>query len=490
MSFRENRGTDGLHVVINNDHIAAHVDRVTPLAVGDDKPVRYSVRQATAHNIAGAAQDFVRLLRGRQGDHRSELDCEWVWDPEVASADPAHLLDPGSSDWSVQLEARVSGALDDDRLRAAMAVALGRRPPQHGVLDIVDTPDDAALGAARVRLHSLPVAVSQWPPVRATLAHHPGGDVLMLNLNHAAGDGPAALAVLRAIAAAYRDGEVAQREQPDFVAVTDLPVRPASAPVSSVVARYRHLVEQARDWLANPARLAADQAVDDPGAGFHLVRLTVEETRRVINASRPGTGRNLLLAGLHLAIGHWNLQHGTPGRRIGVLLPVDLRPDGWPEQAIGNFSVTARVSTSRRHRAGPRAALHAVRTQKTRNKRVRTGVALVEALERSGLLPLWAKQSLVVLQPLTRNRFVDTALFADLGWLDDPPCFDDGVDVGDVWFSTPARTPDCLCIGAVTVAGRLHLTFRYPLRLFSADAARRFADCYLAQIRQVAESRY
>ncbi|MDQ6727135.1 MAG: hypothetical protein M3066_13350 [Actinomycetota bacterium] len=489
VSFRENRATDGLHVVINNDHIAAHVDRVTPLAVNGDKPGRYSLRQAAAHNIAGAAQDFIRLLRGRQGDHRSELDCEWVWDPDASNPDPAHLLDPGSSDWSVQLEARVSGVLDDERLRAAVAVAVGRRPPEHAVVDIVDAPDDTALGAARVRLHSRPVAVSRWPPLRATLAHHPDGDVVMLNLNHAAGDGPAALAVLRTIAAAYRGGDPG-REQPDFVAVSDLPIRPASAPVSTLVARYRHLVELARDRLANPARLAADQPVDHPGAGFHLVRLTVDETRRVINASRPGTGRNLLLAGLHLAIGHWNLQHGTPGRRIGVLLPVDLRPDGWPEETVGNFSVTARVSTSRRHRSGPRAALQAVRTQKTRNKRVRTGVALIGALERSGLLPLWAKQSLVVLQPLTRNRLVDTALFSDLGWIDEPPSFGGGVDVGDVWFSTPARTPGCLCIGAVTVAGRLHLTFRYPLRLFSADAVQRFADCYLAQIRQVAESRY
>jgi NRPS condensation-like uncharacterized protein len=490
VSFRENRATDGLHVVVNDDHIAAHVDRVSPLDVNSGTRARYSLRQAAAHNLAGAAQDFVRLLRGRQGDHRSELDCEWLWDPDLPAPELDHLLDPGSSDWSVQLEARVDGALDDDRMRAAVAVALGRRPAQHGVLDIAHAPNDVALGAARNEFHTRPVAVSEWPPLRVMLAHHPEGDVLLLNLNHAAADGPAALAVLRAIAAAYCDGDGARPRQPDFVAVSDLPIRPASAPVSTIVARYRLLVERLRDWLANPARLAPDQPVDEPGAGFHLVRLTVDETRRVINASRPGTGRNLLLAGLHLAIGHWNLQHGTPGRRIGVLLPVDLRPEGWPEETIGNFSVTARVSTSRRHRSGPRTALRAVRTQKTRNKRVRTGIALIGALERSGLLPLWAKQSLVVLQPLTRNRFVDTALFADLGWLDEPPSFGPGLGVEDVWFSTPARTPDCLCIGAVTVAGRLHLTFRYPLRLFSADAARRFADGYLAQIRQVAESRY
>jgi NRPS condensation-like uncharacterized protein len=117
-------------------------------------------------------------------------------------------------------------------------------------------------------------------------------------------------------------------------------------------------------------------------------------------------------------------------------------------------------------------------------------VALLGALDRTGLLPLWAKQSQVVLQPLTGNREVDTAMLANLGWLEEPPSF--GPDAGetlDVWFSIPARVPQCLCIGAVTVAERLHLVIRYPHRLFSPDAARRFAQCYLAKIRQVAESR-
>jgi len=250
-------------------------------------------------------------------------------------------------------------------------------------------------------------------------------------------------------------------------------------------------VERLRDRLANPARLAPDQAVDLPGYGFHFVRLSVEETRRVANVHRPGTARNVLLAGLHLAIGEWNLAHGTPGRRVGVLVPVDLRPPEWRDEVVGNFCVTARVSTSRRHRSGHRAALKAITAQKTRNKRFRTGVALLGALDRNGLLPLWAKQSLVVLQPLTRNREVDTAMLANVGWLPDPPAF--GTEAGEtteVWFSSPARTPQSLCIGAVTVAGRLHLTFRYPHRLFGAEAARHFAGSYVHHVVAVAERRW
>jgi NRPS condensation-like uncharacterized protein len=195
------------------------------------------------------------------------------------------------------------------------------------------------------------------------------------------------------------------------------------------------------------------------------------------------------MAALHLTIGDWNLQHGTPGRCISVLVPPNLRPPQWRQDTVGNFSVTARVSTTRRERASPAATLKAIAAQTARNQRTRTGVALIAALERADLLALWAKQSIVVLQPLTANRLLDTAMLSNLGRLDEAPSF--GPDAGEtleLWFSTPARSPLSLCLGAVTVGGRLRLTFRYPRRVFSPDAARRFADCYRDHVRSVADS--
>jgi NRPS condensation-like uncharacterized protein len=244
-----------------------------------------------------------------------------------------------------------------------------------------------------------------------------------------------------------------------------------------------------RDLLARPARLAPDGASDEAGYGFHLVSLSAEDSRGIVAAHDHQNSRNVLMAALHLAIGEWNLQHGCPGRRVGVLAPVNLRPRDWQatDGRVANLSVTARVSTNRRHRAGPATALRSISAQTSRNKGTRTGIALIAALERTGLLALWAKQSVVVLQPLTRNRDLDSALLANIGWLDEPPCF--GPEAGEtteVWFSAPARAPLSLCIGVVAVDGRPRLTLRYPHRLFGADAARRFADCYVAQLGAVA----
>lgn len=484
VSLRENAPADSLHIVVHGDHVSAHVDKVSPLGPA----AGYSVQRAALHNVVGAGQDLVRLLRGRKGDHRSHLDCAWVWDGHEHVPDPAHLLAPWK--WGVHVEVRVAGTLDENRMRKAIASVAGHRPAEHDPLRTVDCDGDEALDQAREDLLAGAAAMSQWPPFHAVMAHHPAGDALLLNVNHAVSDGPGALRVMESIAAAYADPG-APVPPLDFPATDDLPVRPASRPVSVVEAWYRTAVERVRDALANPARLAPDHPHGEPGYGFHFARLSVADTRRVANVHRQGTARNVVLAALHLAIGEWNLEHGTPGRQIGVLVPVDLRPPDWRPEIVGNFSVTQRVSTSRRHRAGARAALKAITGQKTRNRRFRTGVALLAGLERNGLLPLWCKQSLVVLQPLTRNRDVDTAMLADAGWRASAPSF--GAEAGEataLWCSVPARTAHSLCIGAVVVAGRLHLTFRYPHQLFDADAARRFADSYVEHMIMVAERRW
>lgn len=205
-----------------------------------------------------------------------------------------------------------------------------------------------------------------------------------------------------------------------------------------------------------PARLAADQAVSAPGYGIHQVRLDLDETQRLVDAERPGRVNDVLLAALHLAIAERNGRHGRACRRVAVLVPSNLRPPSWRNETVGNFSLPARISTGRRHRTRPAATLRAATTQTARKKRSGMGTGLLELLGRSHLLPLWAKEVLVALIPLGGNR--------------------------EMWFSAPARMPLGLPIGAVTVSGRLHLSFRYRHRQFGPRAAGRFAQCYLAHL--------
>ncbi|MEA2156778.1 MAG: hypothetical protein QOE11_2918 [Solirubrobacteraceae bacterium] len=485
VSLREDVPTDSLHVSVDDNRVTAHIDEVSPLAVGAEGS-RYSAQRTLAHNLSGMTRDLVLMLRGRAGDHRCELDCEWVADPANAEAPEPGLLDPATSAWSVQLETRVTGSLDPQRLRTALEAAVGRRTLAPEALEVVECDDDAALGAARARLHSAGVPLSSFPPLRACLARHPEGDVLMLNLNHAAADVFGALHVVNRIAAAYANPQDPGRPL-DFLAARELPVRPASHAAPVVVRSHRATMARLRDRLAPFTRVAADGAVDDPGYGFHLVGLTAEETRHLIDPRRSAAHGEVFLAALHLAVGDWNRRHGMPDRRIGVLVPADLRPDEWPAQTIGNFSVNTRISTGRRSRGGPAAVLKAIATQAARSRRTRTGIALIAALERAGMLALWAKQSRVVLAPLTANAQVDSAMLCVVDSAGVVPQFGpDAGPVSELSFTTPSRAPLCLCIGVTTVEGRLQLALRYPYRLFDRAGVSAFSDCYLAHVRRVA----
>lgn len=161
-----------------------------------------------------------------------------------------------------------------------------------------------------------------------------------------------------------------------------------------------------------------------------------------------------------------------------MLVPVNLRPKGWRQDMVTNFSLPARVVTSPRDRATPRQALDAVAAQ---GERVRgpAGAALVEIL---GRIP-----SLSTLQASSRNRLGDTALLSNLGLIEPPSFGRDAGETTELWFSAPAQMPCGLSLGAATVAGQLHLAFRYRHPLFGPQAIRRFADCYLLELHRLCE---
>lgn len=486
LSLRENVPSDSLHVAIDGNRVSAHVDRVSPLGLKSERSPRYSLPRVALHNAYGIASDVGRVLRGRQGDHRCELDCEWMpaAEPGAAPVDRHQpLIAPHRSPWGVHFEARVAGSLDEERLRRCLASAA----PGDDRLTAVDCPDDDSLDRVREELQALAVPLDDQPPLRAVLARHPRGDVLMLNVNHATADGPGALMVLRTVARTYAAYPV--RFPPvDFLATRDLPVRPVAPNRHRLARRYQASMEKVRDALARPTRLMPDHAGKEPGHGFHLLTVEANDPASLAAVRNPDVDNDVLVAALHLAVSVWNTEHGRPDGRIAALVPVDLRGDPWREGVVGNFSVTARVSTTPADRASPATALRAVAAQTARNIRSRTGTALIQALDRNGLLALWARQSVVVLQPLTANYLLDSAVLSFLGRLDAPSFGGEAGEVTELWMSTPARMPFGLSVGAAVVSERLHLTFRYPHRLFAPEAGRRFAACYLAQIRLVASA--
>ena len=529
VSLREARATDALHVAVKGDRVTVHVDRFSPLAL---KPAyrrrRYAPLRVGVH-VLSLAGDALRLLRGGHPE-RCELECEVVEvDDEELGCGPAathpddsgaaalecvpfneadeavHLLDSPTEAWSIHVEARFAGRLDDDGLRAAVAAALARHPmararklpwrwtdhqyewqiepvPDLDPLTVVVCPDEHAVDAVRAELQSLSVPLVEAPPLRLRLVHAPDGDVLMLNANHAATDGYGAFRLLRSVARAYTD-----RDDPvpglDLLAARNLSVSLAAPDRATKVRRQLALAEKLRDLPSAPARVARVGGTDRPGYRFRLVSLDEDETSALVDLDHPGTVNDVLVAALNLTVDRWNAEHGAPCRRVSVLVPANLRPAAWRDEVVGNFTLLTRLSTTARQRATRRGALGAITAQTRRKKRTGMGTALVELLGGSPLLPLWAKAALSPLIRLTGNRLVDTAICSNLGRIDENLWF--GPEAGAataVHFTAPGRMPCGVSVGAVTAGGRLHLAFRYGHAQFDDDAAARFTESYLAEL--------
>jgi NRPS condensation-like uncharacterized protein len=409
-------------------------------------------------------------------------------------------LDRDAEPWSVQLEVGVEGRVDEDRLAAAILDGARRHPlararlcPARGIdvryrwelveelseapLEVADCGDDEALAAARERLMSTSPDLDEAPPFAMTLAHHPAGDAIMLNLNHAAGDGISAVRLMDSILRAYA-GEDDPQDPVDPLAVRDIGELVDSRSLPARLSRSRTLARQVTRVAAPPARIAAEGVEGDrDGYGFELMRLGPDELQAILDRRAGGaTVNDVLLGALALTIRRWNKAHGQDDGRIGIMMPVNLRPGEWRTDVFGNFASVVSVDLSPDEQEDLPAAVAAA-AARTRQIKDEGGAGLaVDLLELpTATLPTAVKQRFQDLIGLTGSRFVDTTVLSNLGRLDAVPAL--GGEAGEVrrvWFSPPGRMPLGASLGAATHGDELFLCLRYRHALFDAPAAAAF----------------
>ena len=430
VSLREVSGADSLHISVGEgNRLSVHVDRVCPVAVDRSGRRRYAPLRVAAHLVADVAMGLVRLVTGRHDLGRCELVCEVV---ETAEGEAGVTVRSEPAAGAVAVDVRVDQALpvpDDPappgsiQLEARVAGRLDEARLRAAVSE--------ALVGARVSLESRSIRPPEAPPLRLRLARHPAGDVVVLNVDPAMADGGGALCLLRSVARAYAG-------TPDPIPGAD----PLAARERRPAGRLA-LVEGLRNLVFSPARVVRDGVAGGQGYGLHHVRLGPAADDALARVD-PAAVDGVLVAALHLAVADWNAEHRVGTGRIGVLVA-----------AGGDPSRCARVSTAARHRLCTAAALATVTAQThRRSNRLR----------------------------LVGDRPLDSAMVANLGAVD-PPSF--GPDAGattELWFSPPARMPRGVAVGAVSVAGRLHLAFRYRRVQFDAAAARRFGAYYVGAL--------
>jgi NRPS condensation-like uncharacterized protein len=403
-----------------------------------------------------------------------------------------HSLDRPDEPSTIQVELRVAGSIQERELREALGAAIAAHPmtrarkvsrrillrPAHWevggpsageVLRSVHCDDESVLAAARAEFYSRPIDVERSPALRLLLVHRPGGDSLLLGANHAVTDGVGALRFLRSVARAYSG-------RPDPVPPVDpLAARDLQAQFGHTVSDRPRDAGRAKPPTGPRSLLAPEGAEGEPGYGFLLSALSVDQGRR-LNPRRlvpTATVNDLLLASLHRAVAAWNADQRRPCRTISILMPVNLRPPEWRNEVVGNLTLGGPILSTPEQRSTAGTLLAAMTAQ---TRRVKTGDDFAAFCEK----PLWVRKLLLFLLFARGTRSMDTAVLSNLGRIDDVPDF--GAEAGEVtefWFAPPVVMPTGLAVGAAGLKGRLHLVMRYRRALFDDRAARRFSDRFL-----------
>ena len=396
---------------------------------------------------------------------------------------------------NVHLEVWLPGHLDESRLREAVAATLAIQPtarvrraaghpwrPGHfweisphadrDPISIMNWRSQAELDAARARFLAAVPPLDQSPPFRLLRARGPEWESLILNAHHAAFDGRSCLLLLGLIADMYSGRDAA----PPAAGREDT----ADAP-GDVRRRARALRPTARIAPYRPDGQA-------PGYWFRLLGWPSVPAVPQDDAGPRATVNDLLVAALAETVRRWNagLRERHPGRPIRISMPVDARPPGH-DDALGNLSRLCTVTTE--PTMSSRRGLIAAVAAQTRQAKNQPGPQVNPALAAMASAPLPAAVKRRLLRLAVRRLgplAADTSLLSNLGNITSPPRFGP-LTPTRMWFSTSAHMPRGLSVGAITVAGRLQLCFRYRHALLDDAAADAFAEEYAAVLTHLTE---
>jgi NRPS condensation-like uncharacterized protein len=399
--------------------------------------------------------------------------------------------------WSVHVEIRVEGTLDVARLEAAACEAAGRHPLARAQLassratalhhewiiadelDSVDLSemtcrDPEDLDRAREQLLSRVPSLDRPGPFSLLLAHTGDGDVIVLNMHHAAGDGLSALRLLGSIARAYA------REDDPVPGIDPLEVRDVGALSSpgSVKERFdrgRAGLDYLSRGVSTPTRIAPQGASPQPGYGFSRLTFEAPEVQRLSALRSQGaTINDVLLGGLARTVNRWNDQHHSDNGTIYLMMPINLRPAAWRQEIVGNFASYVSVRVGSGDQASLESAIQAAAASTRRIKDGGIAGLIIDLFGAPTLLPARLKRRMQDLIPLTGNVVVDTAVLSNLGRIDSVPHLGDAGSVRELWFSPPGRMPLGASLGAATLDERLFLTLRHRHALLDPTAANQF----------------
>jgi NRPS condensation-like uncharacterized protein len=411
------------------------------------------------------------------------------------------LSETPAEPWSVHLEARVGGRLDEEHLGAAIRTALERHPlararlveederlewlvertPTLETLSICRAHNQTQLDSTRSEFLSEVVPLLASPPLRVRLVRAREGDHLILNINHAVCDGLGALRLIQSIGRAYGSASDPVFEGDEL---GEWRLRSIATPADVHPARAALIgLERFREALAPADRIAPDGGTRRSGYGvqvraLELTPIVQSEIRRAADASV----NDILVAALHRAVGQWNATHNVDSDRLSVAVPINVRGPNQQPTLVGNFAMSDTVSTRAADRTDAKATLQAVCRQTKRFKE--TGAPFADLVSRSAGWPSWlARRMPWMFGGSGVDGPGDCAVLSNLGRGDHAlESFGADLPITGLWFSPPVAFPIGVGLGVVSRGDSVQITLRYRWPRLDDAAAIRLLDLLVVEI--------
>lgn len=421
-----------------------------------------------------------------------------------------HHLESAEEPMGIQLDLRLSGRLDEQKVEEAAYAAMRRHPMasvrQHPIqpggrsyewelIDRADEdpvlevecPDDEAVEAARDSFYTRRLLLENAPPFRILIAHHPDGDWLFFKMSHVVTDAAGAYRFLLSLMRIYAGVDDALPQDIDVLKARHIGGEFGAKSMSERLSRARRLLAYLGRSVQLPTRIAPVFGENKAGLSFVSYTFTREQTDALGKLRLGRATLNDVLATLvQMAVERWNLQRNEPSGRITLMNVMNFRPITWRQEGVGNFSLWVNVATKAAERRSYEDALAVITEQTQKYKSDETAGLLVDLLNIAQVLPGPVRKQLTNLMPLTGNFVVDTAVMNNLGRVPDIP--DPAGKAGRITairFSSPTRMPMGVAVGVVTLRGELTITFRYRRAQFDRFAAEAFRDNFLELVEEL-----
>ena len=236
------------------------------------------------------------------------------------------------------------------------------------------------------------------------------------------------------------------------------------------------------------ARICHAGSASSAGINFCHGSLNPCELKLIKAKSRSAgaTVNDILLAACFRTVAQWNSTRGKPGRKISIMVPVDIS-SSMSTPVSANLVSFLSVSTTHKERADPEKLLREVGRRTSNMLRNGNAYSVVYAAYLCTRFPPPVQKAIVKFLMITRI-YLDTVLLTNLGliwrmgnaWMGD-------ARITSVAAIPPVVSPMGISLSAGIYNGRLYIVLASKASYFSQEQARMFLNLYLHEIRSYKE---